>query len=86
MWIKRSNLKDQKNIKGLQDSFRRPNICQEFEMEQRERTNPGSNKIKIPGPRKDMSSIGTGPEMLRNNSESRQLLKVFLMFSDKEKM
>lgn len=55
-------------------------------MEQRERTNPGSNKIKIPGPRKDMSSIGTGPEMLRNNSESRQLLMVFLMFSDKEKM
>lgn len=35
-------------------------------MEKRERTNPGSNKIKIPGPKKDMSSVGTGSEILKS--------------------
>lgn len=85
MWIKNSNLKDWRNCKGLQDGFRRPSICQEFEMEKRERTNPGSNKIKIPGPKKDTSSVGTGSEILKSNSESRQSLMVFLIFSDREK-
>lgn len=66
MWVKKSNLKDYRNSKGLQDDFRRPSICQEFEMEKRERTNPGSNKIKIPGPKKDMSSVGTGSEILKS--------------------
>ena len=55
-------------------------------MEQRERTNPGSNKIKIPGPKEDMSSVGTGPEILKSKSESRQVLVVFVIFSDKEKL
>lgn len=83
VWIKKSNLKDQKDKKDYRKVSGDPISVYQFEKEQREETNPRSNKIKISWIKEVMPPAGRGNEMLRNNSESRQIL-IFPIFSDRK--